>query len=121
MNHHIEFLVRPGEGEDFVYSPVEVNATLYCAVNDTYLVWEVDRLNFDTAFKRDTLHSRGIFQNGLTTLTNSVTASYVIVFGNVQMNNNSRICCQSLSLVRQELRESCTTLIIYGMMHCYLL
>ena len=46
MNHHIEFLVRPGEGEDFVYSPVEVSATFHSAVNDTYLVWEVDRLNF---------------------------------------------------------------------------
>ena len=31
------FLVRPGDGEEFVYSPVNVNATLHCAVNNTNL------------------------------------------------------------------------------------
>ena len=29
------FLVRPGDGEKYVYSPVDVNATLHCAVNNT--------------------------------------------------------------------------------------
>ena len=34
--------MRPGDGEDFVYSLVDVNATLHCAVNNTYLLWVVD-------------------------------------------------------------------------------
>ena len=33
------FLVAPGDGEEFVYSPVGVNATLQCAVKNTILTW----------------------------------------------------------------------------------
>ena len=36
----IDFLVRPGSGEDFVYSPIGVNATLHCAVNVSLLMWD---------------------------------------------------------------------------------
>ena len=109
-------MVRPGDGEEFVYSPVEVNATIHCAVNNTMLAWEVDGLNFDNDFKRNELHSRGIFQNELIFSTNGVTASSLIVFGNIEMNSNIRICCESL-VMRRKPRQNCTTLIIYGMVH----
>ena len=38
------FIERPGDGEDFVYSPVGDNATIYCAVNNTILFWNIDIL-----------------------------------------------------------------------------
>ena len=41
-----------------------------------------------------------------------ITMSYIRIFGNRVLNNNIRICCQSL--VRTEFRNACTTLIIYG-------
>ena len=109
-------MVRPGDGEEFVYSPVEINATIHCAIDSTMLAWEVDGLNFDSEFKRDELHLRGIFQNGPHASSSGVTTSNVIVFGNIHMNSNIRICCESL--VNGELTKNCTTLIIYGMIHC---
>ena len=39
--------MRPGDGKKFVYSPVDVNATLHCAVNNTIPVWEIDGLALD--------------------------------------------------------------------------
>ena len=58
------FLVRPGDGEEIEYSPVNVNATLHCAVNNTNLAWEVDGLALDHPVQRPQLNSRGIFQSG---------------------------------------------------------
>ena len=103
-------LVRPGDGEEFVYSPVGVNATLHCAVNNTDLEWEIDGFNFESLFDRNHLQSRNIFQESTTTLL-GITRSSVKVFGNVNTNNGTMICCR-----RDALREFCTTLIIYGIM-----
>ena len=108
------FLVRPGEGEEFVYTPVEINATIHCAVNSTFLYWIVDEFNFDIEHTRAVLHSRGIFQT-TNTSSDGVTTSHVIVFGNTEMNNNTRLCCRSL--MELDLEEACTHLIIYGMEH----
>ena len=86
------FLVRPGDGEDFLYSPVDVNATLHCAVNNTNLAWEVDGLALDRPVQGPLLNSREIFQSGPTTSSDGVTSSSVIVFGSKELNNNTRIC-----------------------------
>ena len=106
------YLVRPGDGEEFVYSPVGVNTTLQCAVNNTILTWVVDTmLNFDSPVQRLVLNSRGIFQSRSTTSVDGITASSVTVIGNRELNNNTRICCQVFA---NELKENCTTLVIYG-------
>ena len=105
-------MVRPAEGKEFVYSPVEVNATIHCAVNNTYLGWEVDDLILDSELHRPVFRSREIFQDGPVTSSDGVTTSNVKVFGNIERNNNIRICCQSV--VKNELNERCTLLIIYG-------
>ena len=88
------FLVRPGDGEEYVYSPLNVNATLHCAVNNTNLAWEVDGLALDSNVQRLQLNSRGIFQSGPIVPSDGVTSSSVIVFGSRELNN-TRICCQS--------------------------
>ena len=104
------FLVRPGEGAEFVYSPVDVIATLHCAVKNTILEWKVNELSLDSAVQGLQLNSRGIFQSEPTTPSDGVTSSSVTVFGSKELNN-TRICCQSFV---NELKENCTTLIIYG-------
>ena len=103
--------MRPGDGEEFVYSPVNVNATLHCAVNNTILVWEVDGATLDSSIQGPQLNSRGIFQSEPIISSVGVTSSSVIVFGSRELNNNTWICCQS---VVNELKENCTTLIVYG-------
>ena len=108
------FLVRPGDGEEFVFSPVEVNATIHCAVNNTNLFWDVDHLSF--AELGSALNSRGIFQR-TNTSSDGMTTSNLTVFGNIEMNSNIRICCRSL--VGVKVRGVCTTLIIYGMVHVF--
>ena len=106
------FLVRPGDSEEFVYSPVNVNATLHCAVNNTNLAWDVDGLSLDSPAQGPQLNSKGIFQSGPIISSDGVTSSSVIVFGSRELlNNNTRICCQSFE---NELKETCTTLIVYG-------
>ena len=105
------FLVRPGDGEEFVYSPVNVNATLHCAVNNTILEWDVDGLALDHPVQQLQLNSRGIFQSGPIISSDGVTSSSVIVFGSRELNNNTRICCQTFV---NELKENCTTLTVYG-------
>ena len=111
------FLVSPGDGEEFVYSPVGVNATLHCAVNNTILEWDVDGLAFVSDVQRPQLHSRGIFQSGPIKSADVVSSSSVIVFGSRELNNNTRICCQSFV---NELKENCTTLIVYGKVNTFL-
>ena len=95
-----------------MYSPVEVNATIHCTVNNTNLFWGIDELSF--AELGPALNSRGIFQR-TNTSSDGVTTSNVTVFGAIEMNSNIEICCRSLVGVR--VREVCTTLIIYGMVH----
>ena len=105
------FIESPGDGEEFVYSPVGVNATLHCAVNSTILAWSIDdRLTFESLVQKVELHSRGIYQSGPTTSTDGITVSDVTVYGDSE-NNNIRICCQSFV---NGLKENCTTVIIYG-------
>ena len=106
------FIERPGGGEDFVYSPVDVNATFHCAVNNTILFWDIDMLFFDNAIHGGILNSREIFQSEQVTSSDGVTRSNVTVFGSLMDNNNTRICCQSL--VGNEVYQNCTTLILYG-------
>ena len=103
------FLVSPGDGEEFVYSPIGANATLHCAVNNSNPVWRVNDLNF--AEFGSVLHSRGIFQTQMTFM-NGITTSNITIFGDTTLNNNSRVCCRSA--VRTEVKQNCTTLIIYG-------
>ena len=102
-------MVRTGDGEEFVYSPVNINATLHCAVNNTNLVWVVDGLALDHPVQGTQLNLRGICQRGPTVPSDGVTSSSVIVFGSRELNNNTRICCQSFV---NELKENCTILII---------
>ena len=110
------FVIRPGDGEEFVYSPVGVNATIHCAVNNTNLGWAIHvddnyQLAFGNPVQIPDLDSRGIFQNEQSTSLDGVRSSSVIVFGSRQENNNIRICC----LTNQNgLKENCTTLLLYG-------
>ena len=103
----VEFLINPGDGEEFVYSLVEVNATIHRDENNTMLAWEIDELDFDNDFKRNELHSREIFQNEPILYSNGVTASNLTVFGDIEMNRNTRVCCESLMWGRKP-RQNCT-------------
>ena len=47
-----DLLVSPGDGEQFVYSPIGVDAALHCAVNNTILTWIVDGLSLDNPVQR---------------------------------------------------------------------
>ena len=102
------FLVRPGDGENFVYSPVGVNVTLHCAVNDTKLSWVVDGLNFNVQEEKELLHLRGIFQTPSTPME-GITKSTVTVFSDE--SRNIKVCCR---FVTTKLNEACTTVSIYG-------
>ena len=105
-------MTRPGAGEEFVYSPVEVNATIHCAVNNPNLYWGVDELNF--AELGPALHLREIFHRTNTSSV-GITTSTVKVSGNIETNNSTKVCCRSLVMLEVKPREACTTLIIYGM------
>ena len=98
------FLVSPGDSEEHVYSPVNVNATLHCAVNNTNLNWDVDGFILDSPVQGPHLNSRGIFQSGPIISSDGVTSSSVIVLGSRELNNNTRICCQTFV---NELKENC--------------
>ena len=105
------FIESPGDGEEFVYSPVGVNATLHCAVNSSILAWFIDdTLTFGNLAQRLELRYRGIYQSGPTTSADGITVSSVTVYGDSE-NNNIRFCCQSFV---NGLKENCTTVIIYG-------
>ena len=107
--------MRPGEGSEFVYSPVHVNATLHCVIDDLFLLWNVDGLSFISDNVRAMLNSRGIFLKRETSLE-GITSSNLTVYGDIQINNNISICCES----RNEDDSSCTTFIIYGILTaCY--
>ena len=106
------FLVRPADGDDYVYSPIEVNVTLQCIVNNTHLEWYIDMLTFASEIQRSKLESRKIFQFAPVTSADGLTMSTVIAFGSLTLNNHSRVCCQTLILT--VVKEVCTTLIVYG-------
>ena len=107
------FLVSPGDGEEFVYSPIGVNATLHCAVNSTNLLWVIDMRNFDVNIERDSLHSRGIYRRPPIETSEGIMESVVTVSGSKKRNNNTHICCRSY--LGSEFEQACTILIIYGM------
>ena len=109
------FLVRPGNGDIPVYSPIDVNATLQCVVNSSELEWEIDGLNFESSFNRRQLHSRQIIFEGLTSTSGGITTSSVIIFGDIIRNNGTMICCQVFPRSRMDPLSACTVLIVYGM------
>ena len=102
------FLVSPGGGRDYTYSPAGVNATLECTVSSNDLSWEIDKLRFESY--NSILNERGIFQSKQTASTD--LSSVLLVFGNMAENNGSKVCCETL--VRRSLVDICTTRIIYG-------
>ena len=104
------FLVRPGDGEEFVYSPFGINATLNCIVNNTNLAWIVDMFRFEVELEGDLLYSRGISQTS--GISEGIMESVVNVSGSMKRNNNTHICCRSI--VKSVDKQACTTLIIYG-------
>ena len=65
-NVHINlgiFLVSPGEGRDYTYSPVGVNATLDCEVASNELAWSINNTRFGRENEINFLTNRGIFQS----------------------------------------------------------
>ena len=59
------------------------------------------------------LTSMGIYLKIMPTTSEGITTSYIKVFCSIDLNNNTKFCCQVL--VRQNIREVCTTLIVFGM------
>ena len=104
-----DFLTRPGDGKEFVYSPADHNLTLHCTVNKPILFWGIGKDAYSELASE--LTSRGIFFE-ISIRSDRITESTIIIMGNIDVNNDTRICCQYLD--GRELRESCTTLIIYG-------
>ena len=109
------FLVSPGWGRDYTFSPVGVNATLDCKVANNDLSWSINNIGFDRPNARNLLHNRGIFQSELVPSSDGLFST-LFVFGNVS-NNVSMVCCVSLL---EEQTISCTTLIIYGKLYLLL-
>ena len=81
-------------------------------MNNTNLLWVIDMLLLDNSLYRRILNTRQIFQSEQFTSLEGVTRG-VTVFDSLMVNNNTRICCQSL-LDNNEINENCTTLILYG-------
>ena len=104
--------MRPGNEDTPVYSPIDVNATIYCVVNSSELEWDIDGYRFVSSFERRQLHSRQIFEGPMTTL-GSIINSSVIIFSNITSNNGIMICCQAF--LREDPIAACTVLIVYGM------
>ena len=100
-------MVRPGDGNEIVYSPIHVNATLHCVLDGPFLLWLVDGLNFVSRNEKAMLNLREIFEITESS-SKSLTSSTLTVYGDIQRNNNISICCET----RED--SSCTTLIIYG-------
>ena len=111
MNAEGTFLISPGGGREYTYSPVGQNASLECRVSNDDLLWEVDELRFGSHSTR--LNERGIYQSANDIVASSQgLISILVVFGNITENNGSKVCC--LSLVGRDVLLSCTTLILYG-------
>ena len=108
------FIVYPGGGRDYTYSPVGVNATLDCKVASNDLAWSINNIGFDRINARNFLANRGIFQSEPLSSSDGLSST-VFVFGNIS-NNASIVCCQPLS---EDQIMSCTKLIIYGKLYLY--
>ena len=106
------FVVSPGDGREFIYSPVNRNTTISCAVSGEVLEWVVDGLHFESRIDARVLRSRRIFKSR-TEESNGVTTSSVTVFGDIDDNNKTQVCCQTI-IVNGELITNCTTLVMYG-------
>ena len=106
------FVLSPGDGREFIYSPVNRNATILCAVSEEVMEWTVDGLNFYSSTEALVLLFRRIFKSTTEISPNGVATSNVTVFGDVHVNNNTQVCCQTI--VNSEVASNCTTLIIYG-------
>ena len=65
MNPEGTFLVPPGGGRDYTYSPVGVNATLECRVSNSDLSWEVDNLCFGSQSTTLKSNQRRIYQSDM--------------------------------------------------------
>ena len=111
MNAESIFLISPGGGRNYTYSPVGVNATLECKVRNDGLIilWEVGDQLFESHSTK--LNERGIYQSGMVPSSEGL-ASILVVFGNITDNNGSKVCC--LLLEGRMLIENCTTIILYG-------
>ena len=106
------FLVRPGNGDIPVYSPIDVNTTLHCVVNSAELEWEIDGLNFKSSINTHWLNVDRIYEGATTTSeSGDTTYSSVIIFGDT--NNGTMICCQVLQGLH--VMKAYTVLIVYGM------
>ena len=100
-----------------MYSPVNVDATIQCAVNSATSIWQIDHdLVFGDDIDRVFLQQRGIRQYRENSTSEGVTASTVIISGNRDINNQTYVCCRTLvmsdNLPMQVMM--CTTLILYG-------
>ena len=110
------FLASPGNGSEFVYSPVNVDVTIHCAVNSATLTWGIDQdLVFDE-IGRVILQQRGIQQYRDNTTREGVTASTVVITGNKEINNQTHVCCRTLVMSDDISTQvmMCTTVILYG-------
>ena len=103
------FLMSPGGGRNYTYSPVGENATLDCKVASNDLSWEVDDLHFESY--SIVLNERGIYQSEQTASSDGLS-SVLLVHGNMTENNATKVCCETL--VRRSLVDICTTLIFFG-------
>ena len=81
------FLTRPGDGEPFVYSPIEINTTLTCVVNATFLFWSINGENYNSDTE-SSLNPRGIYFRIIPETSLGITESYIKVFGDRAVNNN---------------------------------
>ena len=88
--------MRPGDGREFIYSPADRNATISCAVSEPVFEWVVDDVSFESPTQTLELHSRRIFKSRREVLPNGVTTSSVTVFGDIRVNNETRVCCQTI-------------------------
>ena len=102
--------MRPGGSNEFVYSPIDVNATLYCVVDDPALFWTVDGiLIYPGSIPEAMFNEKGIFQMTYPA-SDGTLRSNLTVYGDITLNNNISSCCVLSNIEDQ----SCTTLIIYG-------
>ena len=71
--------MRPRNGDIPVYSPIDVNATLKCVVNNAILEWEIDGFNLESSIERRQLNltNRQIYE-GVTTTSGDTTYSSVV-------------------------------------------
>ena len=101
--------MKPGDGNNSVYSPINVNVTLHCVVDaSSRPFWTVDGEETIFTSTMTTLNARGIFIFEMIDMASDGISSNLTMYGNT--NCNISICC---ALRNMEV-QSCTTLIIYG-------